>query len=1537
MKTQALIMLLLMLICTAIFASENPSDAAEYARKTQELNDRADRFKAETGFEGDITYNHQYMNFSQLYGTFNDIHLTAPCDTVLAGQALDQIMLRFTPFTLARESQLVLSRHEHSRYMVTKIWKQVVNGYSVHPGGIISVSYNIDTQEFIINDATVDIPNTPIPINISKEDAKQIMINEYKKSEYYNGRVRGSSQEPSIAYNRISTSKDPLQYRLYWSMMFFQVSFSIDVETLEIHQHMNIMMYNMLAVKGKTYKPTISGLVFDPTTPPESSLRGINVMNGDQNGFTDPNGCIQLSLSPQENYKVSLRSERWDIRSIYNESTSLNVDYYTEIDPMSYETNVLDFIDTQDELNPAPPSLYAANIYYHLQNQDDFFTERSPSFSSVTYPVIYNDNEALPENDWGGVFEVNYNTGTVAIHYYNGFNPYIIMHELSHFYTFNRMNSLTFSGVASTMLDKAMDEAFAEYWLGRGLVTNSHIRNYNGNSIAIDLLDIYDIHSSADYNNLSLTLNEDFYSWYYCGMPIAAVWEDIRTRLWFDDFDIKLLGALTSITVYDQDLSKPRYFYNVLMRTSTPNAQMIIDKAYSDRGFHFTPRVISAGSNNPNKEKNKFRIGDPVHVKITNCPQNTPLTVYIVEDQDYTDGMNISSLSILYSRSLSAVDIGDDGSWTGELCNSDSLGGGEYDILVDIGNNGVLHFAYNDANIRDGFDGLTGHGFTVYDDRIEVVLAQDISWSMVDKMGTLQNVTQSIISAMSVGDRLNVFAFNEGSPPLWDGGTYSSSPTIMPELYEIRDESEQITMVESVQQHIGRDCTDLSVPFEHGWIRFGSLSDRNKGIVLLSDGLHTPTCDSLHLNDPFYSNPHTMDTVLNSIITHYCPVGIRCYTMGFETEQSGFTNMNSIADTGCGIAYHVPELDSLAIIASRLINSIRGNPPTFDKNFSIPPNSNHTIQFSVDVLADKLKATTICDTLNNDVIFTMVSPSGVIYNQPINICGIAQKICVDSPESGIWTASITNNYSTEEAFSLICEIDSDLTVSTGEIPSEHAVDSPLLLQVAVADYYAPISSAIVNATIRRGSWRCSVNLFDDGNHDDGGSGDGVYANYLYAFDEIVSNFPLNEQCGVFDLSIVIDVPSIQGIRVINRHIYLNPQEPNPYPAVVRNLHNGWNWVGFPRLTGTNSESPIDIAAISLVPNISDLISDNGSAYYANDTWTYNGITTVKSKDGYKIRIRNGEPLPLYERGTIVDTLSIYPLMKDAWNWLTYPCYELAYPEEALGNVIESIDYIMAEEWSMRKIHGVWEFDKNSRKPILRYGDSIMVRATDQVDLVWNAPNTIPDDRIPLKTSYYTYVDNPDYETLMIESIENAPDYLELGVFQGDTCIGARVFEGYPMQVLAYSDSTCFEELEIKIYTGDKGEHELVPIKISSGSDVYSENRIYPTNRGFRTLTLRADEVVVPPIFAVHGNFPNPFNPSTIIKFSIPDKGKVKLTVYNLRGQKVKELVNEEMEPMLYSVVWDGRDETNRRVGSGVYFYKLQYGGKSVTRKMALMK
>jgi len=79
----------------------------------------------------------------------------------------------------------------------------------------------------------------------------------------------------------------------------------------------------------------------------------------------------------------------------------------------------------------------------------------------------------------------------------------------------------------------------------------------------------------------------------------------------------------------------------------------------------------------------------------------------------------------------------------------------------------VLHFAYNGANVRDGFDGLNGPGFSVFDDGINVVLALDLSQSMVGECANLQQLTRRFISAMLPGDKINIFGFNEGIPPYW--------------------------------------------------------------------------------------------------------------------------------------------------------------------------------------------------------------------------------------------------------------------------------------------------------------------------------------------------------------------------------------------------------------------------------------------------------------------------------------------------------------------------------------------------------------------------------------------------------------------------------------------------------------------------------------------------------------------------------------------------------------------------------------------------
>jgi len=86
------------------------------------------------------------------------------------------------------------------------------------------------------------------------------------------------------------------------------------------------------------------------------------------------------------------------------------------------------------------------------------------------------------------------------------------------------------------------------------------------------------------------------------------------------------------------------------------------------------------------------------------------------------------------------------------------------------------------------------------------------------------------------------------------------------------------------------------------------------------------------------------------------------------------------------------------------------------------------------------------------------------------------------------------------------------------------------------------------------------------------------------------------------------------------------------------------------------------------------------------------------------------------------------------------------------------------------------------------------------------------------------------------------------------------------------------------------------------------------------------------------NFPNPFNPRTAIHYTVPAPGgPVRLTVYDLRGRKVRTLVDDEKAAGEYLAVWRGRDDAGREVGSGVYFYRMEIGDYRVERKMVLLK
>ncbi len=105
-----------------------------------------------------------------------------------------------------------------------------------------------------------------------------------------------------------------------------------------------------------------------------------------------------------------------------------------------------------------------------------------------------------------------------------------------------------------------------------------------------------------------------------------------------------------------------------------------------------------------------------------------------------------------------------------------------------------------------------------------------------------------------------------------------------------------------------------------------------------------------------------------------------------------------------------------------------------------------------------------------------------------------------------------------------------------------------------------------------------------------------------------------------------------------------------------------------------------------------------------------------------------------------------------------------------------------------------------------------------------------------------------------------------------------------------------------------------------------------TNGGVDPNNINPISAEIPSGFSLHQNYPNPFNPTTKIKFAIPKSSLVKLTVYDILGRHVAELVNQSLNAGVYEYEWSGAE-----LSSGIYFYKLSTHNYTETRRMVLVK
>lgn len=133
-----------------------------------------------------------------------------------------------------------------------------------------------------------------------------------------------------------------------------------------------------------------------------------------------------------------------------------------------------------------------------------------------------------------------------------------------------------------------------------------------------------------------------------------------------------------------------------------------------------------------------------------------------------------------------------------------------------------------------------------------------------------------------------------------------------------------------------------------------------------------------------------------------------------------------------------------------------------------------------------------------------------------------------------------------------------------------------------------------------------------------------------------------------------------------------------------------------------------------------------------------------------------------------------------------------------------------------------------------------------------------------------------------------------------------------------------------------GNNTIVEYKVRAvRNQTYSEftNTATISVSGFFKENKFVDEIS----YSLHQNFPNPFNPSTTIGFTIKETEFVKLKIFDLLGNEIKTLVNEIKTPGLHYVVWDGDNNYGEKISSGIYFYRIQTERFSQSKKLLLQK
>jgi len=418
----------------------------------------------------------------------------------------------------------------------------------------------------------------------------------------------------------------------------------------------------------------------------------------------------------------------------------------------------------------------------------------------------------------------------------------------------------------------------------------------------------------------------------------------------------------------------------------------------------------------------------------------------------------------------------------------------------------------------------------------------------------------------------------------------------------------------------------------------------------------------------------------------------------------------------------------------------------------------------------------------------------------------------------------------------------------------------------------------------------------------------------------------------------------------------------PHPDYdIHRLSKGYNWESFPRielLNNNNDETNIIpiLSNINPFDDITSIIFDAKDEYdltYDGFSWSDNPYL-AQSSWLYKIEVLpNEERLLLVEGAMLADDFTLEdedPLEAGEYHWLGFWLPRNQKMIESFGSNWDDVDKVKSEDWLYSPANNqrgdpTYPIVLDAEDLILEPGKGYMVLFKENTSPItnfhWTLSGAAEEPEKKSEPENFTYTEKADYEAIDVFNIPS--NVTEIGIFEEDVCIGAVVVEDSCAQILAYSSAMNRDPVPFT-FEFVTGRGLSTPIKdyqvLNLQTGEFETKSIFSSRQEYSVMRFGDEEELeenTPLIPQLYGNYPNPFNPNTTISFSLPEEQKMELSIYNIKGQKVKQLINGQFTAGQHSMVWDGKDTNGKSVSTGIYFYRLKAGNKELSRKMLLLK